>query len=276
MAEHRLPPDEPVLGFAFDGTGYGDDGAIWGGELLKAEATGYERLAHLRYTPLPGGDAAIANPCRVALAHLYSAGLEWNEDLAPVRHLGEIELMLLRQQLKRDFHCVPTSSMGRLFDAVAALLGLRQQISYEAQAAIDLESCASSTSVYRPYHFDLDGDEIDPTDLLTRLTSDLLDGMAVSSIALGFHVAVAAMVKDLAIASRSTTGISTIALSGGVFQNALLVELCIEHLDRAGFMTLTHRVVPPNDGGISLGQAYIATHGEVPMHPTQSQFVKEH
>ena len=163
MAEHGVAAGERVLGFAFDGTGYGTDGAIWGGEVLVAGYDGFERAAHLRYVPLPGGDATIHKPYRAALAHLWAAGVEWTLTSLRSQCASEAELAVLRRQLERGFQAVATSSMGRLFDSVSSLLGVRQVASYEAQAAIELEAVAESNlERARPYRFEFAGDEIDP------------------------------------------------------------------------------------------------------------------
>jgi hydrogenase maturation protein HypF len=264
MAEHGLDPRDPVIGVAFDGTGYGDDGTIWGGEVMIADAEGYERVAHLSYVPLPGGDAAIRNPCRVALAHLWSADVGWEPDLAPAAALDEVERRLLRRQLDHNVACVPTSSMGRLFDAVASLLGLRHHITYEAQAAIDLEIAATAGTALDPYHFVISGDHLDPGPVVRAIVDDLRRGSAVADIARTFHVAVAELVVAAAHRIRSARGLATIALTGGVFQNSLLTEACVDGLENAGFVALTHHLVPPNDGGLALGQAYIAAHRTEP------------
>jgi hydrogenase maturation protein HypF len=144
MVEHGIPAGERVIGYAFDGTGYGTDGAIWGGELLVAGYRRFERRAHLRYVPLPGGDATIRKPYRAALSHLWAAGIDWRPDLAAVGAALPGELAVLERQFQRGFQCVPTSSMGRLFDAVSSLLGVRHTVSYEAQAAIELEMASSA------------------------------------------------------------------------------------------------------------------------------------
>ncbi len=262
MAEHQLPPQADVLGVAFDGTGYGLDGSIWGGEFMVANATRFERLAHLKYLPLPGGDAAVRNPCRVALAHLWAAGIEWTAELAPYNQLNEIERGLLLRQLERGLNCVPTSSIGRLFDAVSSLLGLRHRITYEAQAAIELEVAAESfLHDYPIYSFAHNGLQIDAAPVWSGMVSDLRTGVPVGSIAAGFHHAVAIMVSDVALRNRSSTGLSTVALSGGVFQNAVLMTLVKRLLAADGFDVRTHRLVPPNDGGLALGQAYIGAYG---------------
>jgi len=260
MAEHGLDPHEPVIGLAFDGTGYGTDGTIWGGEALIANVDGYERVAHLSYVPLPGGDAAIRNPCRVALAHLWSAGVDWQRGLAPVDALDEIERDLLHRQLTRDVACVPTSSMGRLFDAVASLIGLRQHITYEAQAAIELEIAATTGTPLDPYRFGMCGVELDPGPVVTAIVEDVRRGCSVADMALTFHLALTALVVAVARRIRETRPLATVALTGGVFQNSLLTMACVDGLEAAGFHVLTHHLVPPNDGGLALGQAYIATH----------------
>ena len=266
MAEHRLPPDRPIIGVAFDGTGYGTDGAIWGGELLHADAHGFERAAHLAYVPLPGGDASIRTPARVALAHLHVAGVGWADDLAPVAEVDPIERGIVARQLETGFGCVPTSSMGRFFDAIASLLGLRHRISFEAQAAIDLEIAAHrSTEVTAPrYRFAIAAETFAASDVVADVVRDVRAGVAVDAIALGVHLAVVDLVRTLAARSREVTGIDTIALSGGVFQNALLTELTTRRLRDDEFRVLTHRRVPCNDGGLALGQAYIAVHRSDP------------
>jgi len=259
MAEHAVPPGERVIGFAFDGTGYGTDGAIWGGEVLIAGYDGFERSAHLRYVPLPGGDATVRKPYRAALAHLWAAGLEWAPDLPPVAHAPSDERAVLQRQLERNVRCVPTSSMGRLFDAVSSLVGVRHVASYEAQAAIELECMAAAqVGQARDYRFHLDQDQIDVAPLLRAVVDDVRNDCPVGPMAAGFHVAVARLIAESADLLRQRTGIRLVALSGGVFQNALVVRLARAELAARGLEALTHRLVPPNDGGLALGQAVVA------------------
>jgi hydrogenase maturation protein HypF len=260
MVEHAVPPGERVIGFAFDGTGYGTDGAIWGGEILVAGYDGFERSAHLRYVPLPGGDATIRKPSRAALAHLWAAGIEWTPDLPCVRHTTAEELAVLRRQLERNVLCVPTSSMGRLFDAVSSLLGIRHTASYEAQAAMELEQAAEGAMAEQvgPYRFAASGDEIDPAPVLRAMIDDMRRGCTTGPIAAGFHRAVAELIADTTDRLREATGIERVALSGGVFQNVLLLRLARAALEARGLRVLTHRLVPPNDGGLALGQVAVA------------------
>jgi hydrogenase maturation protein HypF len=259
MVEHAVPAGDRVIGYAFDGTGYGTDGAIWGGEILLAGYGSFERLAHLRYVPLPGGDTTIRKPYRAALAHLWAAGIEWTSDLGPVSVAGPSELTVIERQLQRGIQCVPTSSMGRLFDAVSSLLGVRHTVSYEAQAAIELETVAAAhLGVARHYRFETSGDEIDAGGVLHAMVDDLRDGCPAGAAAAGFHVAVARLIADSADELREKTGIGRVALSGGVFQNMLVVRLTRAELARRNLQVLTHRLVPPNDGGLALGQAAIA------------------
>ncbi|HXU30847.1 MAG TPA: carbamoyltransferase HypF [Thermoanaerobaculia bacterium] len=262
MAEHGLPGDRPVLGASFDGTGYGLDGAIWGGEILLADFRNAERLAHLRYAPLPGGDAAIRHPRRMALAHLAAAGIDWHPDLPPVAATPEGERRILSRQLATGFGTVPTSSMGRLFDAVAALAGLAQESRFEGQAAMALEAAAEGyASEGEPYRFALRDEEhllLDPSPLLAAVVRDRLRGEDPGRIAARFHAAVADALVAACLHGRKKTGVSTVALSGGVFQNVRLLRLAVDGLARAGFAVITHSKVPPNDGGLALGQAVIA------------------
>jgi hydrogenase maturation protein HypF len=259
MVENSVGPDERVIGFAFDGTGYGTDGAIWGGEVLVAGYRGFERAAHLRYVQLPGGDATIRKPYRSALAHLRAAQIDWSADLPPVQFADEDELRVIDRQLERTFQCVPTSSMGRLFDAVSSLLGIRHTVSYEAQAAIELEAIAvDHLGSACDYEFEVAGDDLDQGSVLRGIVSDLSAGSPVGAIAAGFHLSVARLIGDCAEVSRKATGIEMVALSGGVFQNLLLARLARTELESRGFCTLTQSVVPPNDGGLALGQVALA------------------
>ncbi len=256
MAENGLTGDRPVIGVAFDGTGYGADGAIWGGEFLVADYASFRRAAHLRYIPLPGGDAAIRRPYRVALAHLWAAGVPWDEALPPVAAASPAERAVLERQLARGLNAVPTSSMGRLFDAVAALAGVRQAINYEAQAAVELEMQVAD-GVEEAYPFGV-GEEIDPAPVIRAVVEDVRDGVPVGVVAARFHNSVAAMVREVCLRLRAETGLNEVALSGGVFQNITLLGKTEALLREAGFTVHTHRLVPPNDAGISLGQAVVA------------------
>jgi len=260
MAEHGLDGSDQVLGFAFDGTGYGPDGAIWGGEMMLADYKEYRRLAHLKYVPLAGGDVSVLRPYRMALAHLWAAGIAWDPDLPPVRACPEDERRVLRHQLETGLACAPTSSMGRLFDAVAALAGVRQEVAYEAQAAIELEGLSRGVDCGPGrYAFGIDTAhlpaEIDAAAVLSAVIADVRARVPAGVIGARFHRAVADLICDLAEVNGS--GPRTVALSGGVFQNALLLRLAVHGLQAKGFDVITHRHVPPNDGGIALGQLLV-------------------
>jgi hydrogenase maturation protein HypF len=262
MAEHGVPAHARVIGIAFDGTGFGTDGTIWGGEILLAGYAEFARVGHLKTVPLPGGDAAVRHPCRAALAHLWAAGIEWTKDLPPVGAVSAAERAVLGRQLEHGTGCMPTSSMGRLFDAVSSLLGLRHEANYEAEAALALqwtaeEALGLGVSAQR-YRFDLTKGEFDPSPVLRALVADLRRGVGTGAMAAGFHAAVAHVVGDVAELQRARTGIGVVALSGGVFQNTLLLGLARRALEARQFGVLTHRTVPPNDGGLALGQAAIA------------------
>ncbi|MFB7504450.1 carbamoyltransferase HypF [Streptomyces broussonetiae] len=270
MAEHGLDGTAPVIGVAFDGTGYGDDGTVWGGEVLLADYAGYRRLAHLGRVPLPGGDAAVRNPYRMALAHLWAAGLPWTSALPSVTVTTPGERALLERQLARDLNCVPTSSMGRLFDAVSSLTGVCHRVAYEAQAAMELECAALAEpddgTDDRAYRFALHPESEEPgaalvadaAPVLAAVVVEVLAGITVGRIARRFHEAVVALVLDVCRAARQRTGIDTVALSGGVFCNTLLTSGCRTALERDGFAVLAHHKVPPNDGGLALGQLIVA------------------
>ncbi|MDT5034138.1 MAG: hydrogenase maturation protein HypF [Actinoplanes sp.] len=255
LAEHGLGADEQVIGVAFDGTGYGPDGAVWGGEVLVAGYKAYRRAAHLGYVPLAGGDASVLRPYRMALAHLHAAGLEWDDRLAPVRACPAVERATLAHQLHTGFGCVPTSSMGRLFDAVAALAGVRQTVDYEAEAAMLLEGLARAAGpVSGGYRF---GPPADPGPVIRAVVTDVLAGVPAAVVAARFHDAVTVLIVDLAAACRVETGLDVVALGGGVFQNTLLLHAAGQALGERGFTVLRPRLLPPNDGGIALGQLVI-------------------
>lgn len=284
MAEHGLPLDSRVIGVICDGTGYGPDGTIWGGEVLVGGYAGYDRVARLRPFPLPGGDAAIKRPYRAALAQLWDAGLAWDAGLPPVQACPPAEQSVLRRQLETGLNCVPTSSLGRLFDAAAALAGVRQTVGYEAQAALEFEALLAGRAIdTSPYPFPvvrvastqigtnvrdeypLQSNaapvqwEWDARPLVTAIAADVSSGVDRATIAGRFHQAVAATLATTVRSVADATGIDTVALSGGVFQNTTLLAWTLEHLARVGLASvLVHRHVPPNDGGLALGQALIA------------------
>jgi hydrogenase maturation protein HypF len=249
LAEHGVGPDERAIGFAFDGTGYGTDGAVWGGEVLIAGYKAYRRIRHLPYVALAGGNASVERPYRMALSHLRAAGVDWDPALPPVAACPPAERRLLDRQFTSGAGCVPTSSMGRLFDAVASLCGVRQVSGYEAEAATLLEGVARDGSG-EAYAFG----GTDPAPVIRAVAADVTAGVPVADIAYRFHRAVTDLIVDLAVECRERTGLDLVALGGGVFQNALLLEGAENGLEQRGFTVLRPRLLPPNDGGIALGQ----------------------
>jgi len=257
LGDNQFPAEQQAIGVILDGTGYGSDGAIWGGEFLLGNRAGFQRWMHLKYVPLPGGDAATRRVSRIALAHLWSAGLDWEADLPPVEALCEEERTILRTQLEHRINTPLTSSMGRLFDAVAGLLGIRDRITYEGQAAIELENLADEheTGIYP---FSINKDEIDPSMLWEAILADWRNGLSLAVIAGRFHNTVAQIILDAVQSIREISGVNIVALSGGVWQNSLLLKKTIPLLEKSSFEVLTHQRVPANDGGIALGQALVA------------------
>ncbi|MGH8888620.1 MAG: carbamoyltransferase HypF, partial [Acidothermaceae bacterium] len=260
LAEHdRL--GEPVIGIAFDGTGYGADATIWGGEilLLGRDSSTYERVGHLDTVALPGGDAAVKNPCRTALSYLTSAGLAWDDDLPAVNATSADERAAMLAQLPTAVRC---SSMGRLFDAVASLLDVRHRVGYEAQAAIELEVLAEQGRRDSPateLSFDVSENHVlDYRRLVRGIVVAMRAGVAAPALAYAFHEAVAVAATRCARSLAAQTGVRTVGLTGGVFQNVLLLRLMRERLESADLDVLVHRRVPPNDGGLALGQAVVA------------------
>lgn len=266
MAEHGLDGTSPVIGMAFDGTGYATaaDGTarIWGGEVLVADYASARRVGHLRELPLPGGDHGVRNPCRIALAYLVALGIAADDDLPAVAACDATERRVVARQAVSGVGCVPTSSMGRLFDAVSSLVGVRHRISYEAQAAIELEALAETGDETRhPLAFEIDDDGVfDPGPVLEGIVAGMRAGVHAADLAAAFHSAVAAAIVASALRVRATDGLDTVALSGGTFQNTVLARASRLGLERSGFRVLAHRLVPPNDGGLSLGQAVVAGH----------------
>jgi hydrogenase maturation protein HypF len=283
MAEHGLDGGTPVIGIAFDGTGFGDDGAVWGGEVLLADYDGFERLAHLSYVPLAGGDAAVHRPYRMALTHLHVAGIVWDEDLPCVAACPAPERQVLAHQLRTGLASVPTSSVGRLFDAVASLAGVCHEIGFEAQAAMALEAAAVGV-----FGLSLDAAALraagvgayplplvpapeegpgglvwDCGELVRAVAGDVRAGEPAGVIAARFHHGLAEAVVAVAEEARRRSGLELVALTGGVFCNAVLLALTASGLADAGFGVLRHRRVPPNDGGLGLGQVVVGARRRV-------------
>jgi hydrogenase maturation protein HypF len=264
LADNAWPADGgPVIGAIMDGTGYGTDGRIWGGEWLVGGYRGFQRAAHLEYLPLPGGDAATRHPWRIAFSYLYTLLAEVPQSLQSQG--SEAEIGLLRQQVERQVNCPLTSAMGRLFDAVSALLGVCTETSYEAQAAIELEQvadCDLRSAICRPYPFQIEttGDMriVRLGEMLAASVADVACGVPAAEIGWRFHETVVEMIVQVCRAIAEETGLRTVALSGGCFQNRILLRRTILALRSAGFDVLLHRQVPCNDGGLSLGQAAIA------------------
>lgn len=259
MAEHGLV--ETVIGVTFDGTGYGADGAIWGGEFLVGDYRYYRRAAHLRYVGMPGGNQAIREPWRMALAHLRDAGV------APTllaQRLPGSALRTVAQMLDRRVNTPLTSSAGRLFDAVACLAGVRDRVSFEAQAAIELEWLAGRCERDYAYPIDMlqtaaeDGLVVDTRPLIRAVARDATHGIEPALIARRFHTTMVDLIAMVCGRIRQESGLDTVVLSGGVFMNVLLLQEVRDRLGRDGFRVYSHRLAPPNDGGLSLGQLAIA------------------
>jgi len=260
LAEHGL--DGPVIGVAADGTGYGTDGAIWGCEIMTADLQGFERLAHLAYVPLAGGEQAVRQPWRIAAAYLTQAyGDDFLAlDIPFVQNLDRKRWHTLSQMITRQVNAPLTSSLGRLFDAIAALIGIRNEVIYEGQAAIEMEILADTQNVCI-YPFSMEGDKptlLDVRPMIRSIVQDIQQGISTAQIAGNFHWTVAEMLAAGCIQARQHTGLQTVALSGGVFQNRLLLERLITVLEQQAFQVYTNRRVPPNDGGLALGQLAIA------------------
>ncbi|MBI5963059.1 MAG: carbamoyltransferase HypF [Chloroflexi bacterium] len=257
MADNKLD-DRKLIGLSFDGTGYGTDGAIWGGEIMLASYADFERVAHLEYLPLPGGDSATRNPWRIAVGYAESLGL----DITNLPFLESMETQavdIVRQQVRKKLNAPLTSSMGRLFDAISSLIGIRNQVTYEAQAAIEMEVLSKSyLSEAKPYPFEIQNGIILLGELLKHVIQDVKSNQAAGFIGARFHHTVCAMAVEAAINVRQKTGVNEVALSGGVWQNQVLLDLTRSNLLCENFIVYTHQQTPANDGGLALGQAAIA------------------
>jgi hydrogenase maturation protein HypF len=260
IAEHGL--QGPIIGIAFDGLGYGDDGTIWGGEFLVATLSGYERRAHLRTLPLAGGDRAIREPWRMAVSYLRDAlgkdptslGLPGWEQI-PAK-----KLEIVTSMIQRGLNTVQTSSCGRLFDAIASIVGLRHEVNYEGQAAIELEMAAFE-SVSESYPFEIGSTRpwvIDMRPAIERLVEDVRMKLPVGSMAAKFHNTLVAVIVEVCRRLRGTDGLNRVCLSGGTFQNEYLLRRVIPALRAHGFEVHCNSKVPINDGGIAFGQAVVA------------------
>lgn len=302
MADNGLD-DRNLIGLSFDGTGYGTDGAIWGGEVLLASYLNFERFAHLEYLPLPGSDSAIRHPWRIALGYAHALGLEI-DDLPFLQNMDKQAVKIVKQQVDRKLNAPLTSSMGRLFDAVASLINIRNDVTYEAQAAIEMEVLSkpfiSSARAY-PYLIEVDhseeaerekslsqtkeealrgiypeqsvsltrnvakarrvqGEMINLRELLTAIIQDVRAKQSAGMIGARFHKTIAEIAVDISKRARTKTGLNEVALSGGVWQNQILLDLVRNGLEQEGFVAYFHKQVPANDGGLALGQAVIANH----------------
>jgi hydrogenase maturation protein HypF len=264
MAENHLNGD--VIGIALDGTGYGTDGNIWGGEVLIANYQTFQRAAHLEYVPMPGGEAAIREPWRMALSYLaHHFGSDFSRLPVPwLDSIGPEKIRLVMQMIDRKVNSPLTSSCGRLFDAVAALAGIRQTVNYEAQAAIELEMAISDPSADDGYPFDVavehDTYMIRTRPLFAALLSDLSKQVRPEVISLRFHNGLAGLFQRLANRLRKRTKLDRVCLCGGTFNNAYLAENLCRRLGADKFQVFTQAQVPCGDGGLSLGQALVAAH----------------
>jgi hydrogenase maturation protein HypF len=260
MADSGL--DERVIGVAFDGTGYGPDGAIWGGEFLVGDYAGVERVAHLRYVAMPGGEQATREPWRMAVSHMVDAGEPL--DIIAAAGVEEGPLSRIVELIRRGVRSPPTSSVGRLFDAVAAITNVRLRATYEAQAPMELEGLGSTVPDDTAYPVVLEEIStsspviVDTRPIVSAICADVRRGTSVARVSRRFHSTIVRLVESVCVLVRERTGLATVVLTGGVFQNAILSTGVEARLCGLGFRVYRHRRVPPNDGGLCLGQLAIA------------------
>jgi hydrogenase maturation protein HypF len=256
--------DRQLIGLAFDGMGHGTDGRIWGGEALIASFAGFERFAHLEYLPLAGSDAAVRAPWRIAAGYALTLGIDV-DDLPFLQNVDKQALRILHRQIDRELDSPLTSSMGRLFDAVASLIGVRNEVTCEAQAAIEMEVLSKpfiAAAQSYPYSVEAaeDGMTIRVYELFQSIVEDVRAGESVGRIGANFHKTIADIAINVSGRARAATGLNEVALSGGVWQNQILLDLVRDGLGQSEFTAYFHKQVPSNDGGLSLGQAVIANH----------------
>jgi hydrogenase maturation protein HypF len=260
MAENKLDGD--VIGLSFDGTGYGTDGAIWGGEILVADEKKIIRKAHISYVPMPGGEAAIREPWRMAVSYLHDAfGQEFkNLRLPGLNQFDEKKIKIIAEMIEKKVNSPDTSSLGRFFDGIAAICGIRSAVHFEGQAAMELEMAAGEKTEENYDYEWTSGDvyRILPGPIIRGVVRDIENGVHISQISSKFHQTLVKLFSDLCETIRKETQLKRIVLSGGVFQNSLLLTGLSEALEKKDFIVFTHRLIPTNDGGISLGQAVIA------------------
>ncbi len=260
MAEHKL--EGAVIGLSFDGTGYGTDGAIWGGEILVARAHDFERAGHLAYVPMPGSAAAIKEPWRMAVSYLQEAygGDFRNLNLALVKEIDSAKLTVIGEMIAKGINSPLTSSLGRLFDGVAAICGIRQRVNFEGQAAMELEMAAAEDSdgVY-DYGWETDGAyRVLTAPIIQGVVDDLANAKPIGEISSRFHRTLICLFSDLCVLIGKERELNRVVLSGGVFQNSILLTGLTGALEERNFKVFSHQQVPTNDGGIALGQAVVA------------------
>ena len=260
MAENLM--DGTVIGLSFDGTGYGTDGNIWGGEILVADLKTCRRAGHLAYIPMPGGDAAAKEPWRMAASYLYHTFGDafWDLNLPVLKGIDEKQIKVMVEMIQKQVNTPVTSSLGRLFDGIAAIIGIRNRVSFEGQAAMELEMLAEKRMT-ASYDYDWKSGDIHRIlfqPIIRGVANDMQKGVAPSEISGKFHSTLVGLFSELCSTIGKETGLNRVVLSGGAFQNSLLLTGLIQTLTRNNFEVFTHTLVPPNDGGIALGQAMVA------------------
>jgi hydrogenase maturation protein HypF len=260
MAEHKL--EGRVIGLSFDGTGYGTDGAVWGGEILIASAHNFERAGHLAYVPMPGSAAAIKEPWRMAVSYLQNAygSSFYDLNLPAMSAMDAGKITVIDEMITKGINSPMTSSLGRLFDGVAAICGIRQQVNFEGQAAMELEMAAVEDSgAHYDYAWDKDAAyRVLPAPIVQGVVDDIAAGKPVGEISARFHRTLIQLFADLCVVIGSEHELNRVVLSGGVFQNSILLTGLTQALEEKGFTVFSHQQVPTNDGGIALGQAVVA------------------